>query len=88
MAGLFKSWLHLHYPLKAEHILNRIRDSRGGKDYESGFGTRMRGRGTFADLLERRFELAYGRLGFPGIEELDDTRFRAPVEHEAQLTLF
>ena len=88
VADLFKSWLHLHYPLKAEHILNRIRDSRAGQDYESGFGTRMRGRGMFADLLERRFQLAYGRLEFPGIEELDSTRFRAPVKDEAQLTLF
>lgn len=88
VAELFKSWLRLHYPLKAEHILNRIRDSRGGKDYESGFGTRMRGRGTFADLLERRFQLAYRRLGFPGNEAPDVTLFRAPAVDEAQLTLF
>jgi DNA repair photolyase len=88
VAELFKSWLRLHYPLKAEHVLSRIRDSRGGRDYESGFGTRMRGRGTFADLLERRFQLAYRRFEFPGNEALDSARFRAPVEIEAQLTLF
>ena len=88
VADLFKSWLHLHFPLKAEHILARIRDSRGGRDYESGFGTRMRGRGAFADLLERRFELAYRRLGFPGSPELDVSLFHAPEEAGAQLTLF
>lgn len=88
VAELFKSWLRLHYPLKAEHVLNRIRDSRGGRDYESGFGTRMRGRGAFADLLERRFQLAYRRFEFPGNEALDAARFRAPAENEAQLTLF
>jgi len=88
VAELFKSWLRLRFPLKAEHILNRIRDSRGGKDYESGFGTRMRGRGTFADLLERRFQLAYRRLGFPGNEAPDVGQFRAPAVDEAQLALF
>lgn len=88
VADLFKDWLELHYPLKAEHVLNRVRDARGGKDYESEFGTRMRGRGVFADLLERRFQLACRRLGFPGIEALDVTRFRAPPADDAQLRLF
>jgi DNA repair photolyase len=88
VADLFKSWLRLNFPLKAEHVLNRIRDSRGGRDYESGFGTRMRGRGAFADLLERRFQLAYRRLEFPGNEELDVTRFLPPAGSDAQLELF
>jgi DNA repair photolyase len=88
VAGLFKSWLGEHFPLKAEHVLRRIRDARGGKDYEAGFGTRMRGRGIYADLLERRFRLAHRRLGFPGIETLDVTQFRPPRADGAQLTLF
>jgi len=88
VAGLFKSWLVEHFPLKAEHVMARIRDSRGGKDYESGFGTRMRGRGAFADLLERRFKLARRRLGFPGIQPLDVTQFQAPLADKAQLSLF
>ena len=88
VAGLFKSWLNEHFPLKAEHVLHRIQDSRGGRDYESTFGTRMRGRGAYADLLERRFQLAYRRLAFPGNKALNTTRFRPPVENESQLTLF
>jgi DNA repair photolyase len=88
VADLFKGWLQEHFPLKAEHVLNRIRDSRGGRDYESGFGTRMRGRGAYADLLERRFQLAYRRLAFPGNAGLDTTRFRAPAKATPQLTLF
>ncbi|TFH43034.1 MAG: radical SAM protein, partial [Lysobacterales bacterium] len=88
VASLFQAWLHEHFPLKAEHVLQRIRDSRGGKDYESTFGTRMRGRGTYADLLERRFRLAYRRLAFPGTEALNVTLFRPPAKNESQLTLF
>jgi len=88
VADLFKSWLNEHFPLKAGRILHRIQDSRGGRDYESAFGTRMRGRGPYADLLERRFQLAYRRLAFPGNDALTVTRFRPPVENESQLTLF
>ncbi len=88
VAELFKSWLREHFPLKAEHVLHRIQDSRGGKDYDSAFGSRMRGKGTYADLLARRFQLAYRRLAFPGNEDLDVTRFRPPVKNDSQLTLF
>ena len=88
VAELFKTWLEEHFPLKADHVMQRIRDSRGGRDYESDFGTRMRGRGTYADLLERRFQLAHRRLGFPGTAALDLTRFRPPAKMRAQLELF
>ena len=88
VAGLFSDWLHQHFPLKAEHVLERIRDSHGGRDYDSTFGVRMRGRGAYADLLERRFRIAHRRLGFPGSPDPDVTLFRPPVENEAQLTLF
>jgi DNA repair photolyase len=88
VAELFNTWIHEHFPLKADHVMQRIRDSRGGKDYESAFGTRMRGRGTYADLLERRFRLAYRRLGFPGTDALDLTRFRPPAKKSGQLELF
>ena len=40
-----------------------MRQSRGGSDYDTRFGHRMRGTGTFADLLEQRFRLACRRLG-------------------------
>jgi hypothetical protein len=48
----------------------------------------MRGRGTYAELLERRFQLAYRRLAFPGNQALDTTQFRAPAKSAAQLDLF
>ena len=88
VAALFRNWLHQHFPLKAEHVLERIRDSHGGRDYDSAFGVRMRGRGAYADLLERRFRIAHRRLGFPGSPKPDVTLFRPPVGNEAQLTLF
>lgn len=85
---LFSDWLQMHEPLKAEHVLNRIRDCRGGRDYDAAFGSRMRGTGVFADLLAQRFRKAYRRLDFPGTPPLDCSRFRAPREETPQLGLF
>ncbi len=77
--GLFKDWLAAHVPLKAERVMNRIRDCRGGKEYDSRFGTRMRGEGEYADLISRRFSLARKKLGFPGVESsLDCSQFKVP----------
>lgn len=61
--NLFREWLATHFPERADHVMSLIRQSRGGKDYQSEFGTRMRGRGAYADLIARRFALACRRLG-------------------------
>ena len=55
---LFREWLSEHYPLKAEHVMNRVRDMRGGRDYRAEWGTRMRGQGAFAELLAKRHAIA------------------------------
>lgn len=84
---LFRDWLAVHAPLKAERVIGRLRDCRGGRDYDSRFGHRMRGEGEYADLLSRRFHLAHRRLGFAGAPVLDCGRFRVPGRAE-QLDLF
>ena len=79
VAPLFKEWLATHYPLKAEHVMSLVHQMREGRDYDSTFGVRQRGTGSFADLIEKRFELACERLGLNGErEELDTTLFRPP----------
>ena len=40
-----------------------IRDMRGGKDYDSTWGTRMKGTGPYAWMIGRRFEMACEKLG-------------------------
>jgi DNA repair photolyase len=77
---LFKDWLERNYPLKAKHVMARIRDMRGGRDNDPQFGSRMRGEGQFAQLLARRFELACQRLGLNagGRNRLDTAKFRRP----------
>jgi DNA repair photolyase len=85
---LFKAWLEEHYPLKASHVMSRVRAMRGGKEYDSEFGSRMRGEGELADLLEKRFRIACERLGLNQRDwELDTKRFKPP-QRGGQLPLF
>ncbi|HYA20714.1 MAG TPA: PA0069 family radical SAM protein [Burkholderiales bacterium] len=85
---LFKAWLEQHYPLKAGHVMSRMREMRGGRDNDPEFGSRMRGEGELADLLAKRFELAYQRLGFNDERKpLDTKRFRRP-QRDGQMNLF
>lgn len=84
---LFQQWLETHEPLKAAHVMSRMRASRGGKDYDARFGHRMKGEGEFAELLEQRFRLASRRLNFSGVPDLDCSLFTAPSVSK-QLSLF
>jgi len=87
---LFRDWLTRHYPLKANHVMSRVHEMRGGRDNDPAFGSRMRGSGELADLLAQRFHIACKRLGFNGGRRnraLDATQFKVPGRAE-QLSLF
>jgi DNA repair photolyase len=90
VAPLFRAWLDQHFPLRAGHVMSLIQQLRGGRDYDSAFGTRMRGTGNFATLIEKRFELATRRLGLNRgrNEGFDTSKFRPPRSNEAQGELF
>ncbi|CAN0619195.1 Radical SAM domain protein [Burkholderia multivorans] len=97
VAPLFRNWLAAHFPDRAERVMNRVRDMRGGKDYEPAFGRRMKGEGIWADLLRQRFRQAVRRLGLNertnGILDVSQFRMPAPrragaARDDAQLKLF
>lgn len=90
VAPLFHDWLAAHVPERAAHVMSTIAQLRGGKDYDSAFGSRMRGTGVYADLLERRFALARKRLGYAhrGERRLDCGRFVPPRPPSPQGELF
>ncbi|MEQ6341458.1 MAG: PA0069 family radical SAM protein [Gammaproteobacteria bacterium] len=86
---LFKEWLTVHAPLRAEHVMSLIRQARDGKEYDANFGTRMRGTGIYADMIDNRFHLACKRLGLNQERlRLDTRQFCVPVRGGDQLTLF
>jgi DNA repair photolyase len=79
LKDLFKDWLSTHYPLKAEHVMSRLREMRGGRENDPNFGSRFRGNGLFADLLSQRFRKACERLGMNQEEMgLDTEKFIRP----------
>ena len=80
VGDLFREWLDTHYPDRAEHVMSLIRQMHGGRDYDSRWGTRMRGTGVHAQLIARRFELACKRAGIGARRRiaLDSSRFRCP----------
>ena len=51
---LFTEWLDEHEPGRKSKVLNMMRASRNGALYVTGWGTRQRGTGKYADLLEAR----------------------------------
>ncbi|SAL54658.1 radical SAM domain-containing protein [Caballeronia peredens] len=96
VAPLFKDWLAAHFPDRADRVMSRVRDMRGGKDYDSNFATRMKGEGLWADMLKQRFRQATKRLGLNARQRgiLDMSEFQRPAKPAApppanpQLDLF
>jgi DNA repair photolyase len=85
---VWREWLRLHYPQRAEHVMSLVKQMRGGKDYDSAFGTRMRGQGPFADLIATRFAKTRRRLAFRGMPALRTDLFIAPKRPTPQGELF
>jgi DNA repair photolyase len=86
---LFREWLMANYPDRYRHVMKLVRDTRDGKDYDSEWGTRMKGTGPYAWMLGRRFEVACERLGLNVARTtLTTQHFRKPKPNDAQLSLF
>jgi DNA repair photolyase len=64
VAPYFEQRLREKLPTKADRVLNRIRDARGGKLNSSVFHNRMRGRGQYWDAQEKLFSVYAKRFGF------------------------
>ncbi|MTV39616.1 PA0069 family radical SAM protein [Duganella radicis] len=83
VAPLFKEWLQAHFPERAQRVMNRVREMRGGKDYDSNFATRMKGEGVWAELIRQRVKIASERLGLTGhgsrFHRMDASQFVRPV---------
>jgi DNA repair photolyase len=90
LKALFREWLALHVPQRATHVMSLVQQMNGGLDYDSNFATRMRGQGVFAQLLQRRFEVACRKHGYGRARELqlDTSRFVPPREASPQGALF
>ena len=61
VAPLFRAWLDVHFPERADKVMAIIRSLRGGRDNDPGFHSRMRGQGVWGQLLATRFAIACRR---------------------------
>lgn len=86
---LFREWLNEMFPDRADRILKLIRETRGGKDYDADWGKRMKGEGTYAQLLGKRFDIAVNRLKLDRQPPpLRTDLFKPPLAKGNQLALF
>ncbi|MDH4073758.1 MAG: PA0069 family radical SAM protein [Gammaproteobacteria bacterium] len=87
---IFGEWLEAHLPDRAAHVMSLVRQACGGRDYDSRFGARQRGRGPYAEMLNKRFANACRRFGLDHGQariELDCSRFRPPGRQQLALGL-
>jgi DNA repair photolyase len=92
VAPLFQQWLAAHFPQRADRVMSRVRDMRGGKDYDASFARRMKGTGLWADLLKQRFDQAVRRVGLNarphGILDMSAFTGAKAAREKPQLDLF
>jgi DNA repair photolyase len=82
-------------PLRAEKILTRVREMRGGKLNDPNFGSRMRGEGPYLEAVRLLFSQTARRLGLGSYDrgEMNEaaqalSTFRRPTDKGGQLRLF
>jgi DNA repair photolyase len=90
VAQVFEERLREALPLRAERVLHRIRETRGGKLYDARWGVRKTGEGEYARTIDQLFETSARKLGIAsggwGLGERAST-FRRPPRAEPQLSL-
>lgn len=88
---LFVTWLEQHFPDRKDKVLNRLRDLRGGKLYDSTWGMRKRGEGRYAEQIRDMFRIGRRRAGLERSDtggSLSTAAFRRPHGPGGQTELF
>ncbi|SET58151.1 PA0069 family radical SAM protein [Stigmatella erecta] len=87
---VFEERLRAKLPLRAERVLHRIRETRGGALSDARFKHRMQGEGLYAETISRLFHTAARKVGMrmSSVTEDAPTPFKRPLRPTAQLSLF
>lgn len=64
VAPYFEQRLRERLPTKADRVMARLREAKGGRLNISEFGERMRGRGHYWEMILQSFRVHSARLGF------------------------
>jgi DNA repair photolyase len=65
-APVFEERLRAAIPLRADAIMRRVKETRGGRMNDPRFGVRGRGEGVYAETLAALFQSTARKLGFAG----------------------
>ncbi|HEY4219747.1 MAG TPA: PA0069 family radical SAM protein [Myxococcota bacterium] len=90
---VFEERVRAAFPLRAEKILHRLRETRGGELYDPRFGKRQTGEGQYAEIIAQVFTSAakkhnlWQRRAHDGSHEATTT-FARPMRKGPQLALF
>lgn len=71
---LFIDWLLREFPDSSNKVLNRIKETRGGKLNENEFGKRFTGEGILANTISNLFQLSCKKYG------LNEERIKLSIE--------
>jgi DNA repair photolyase len=86
---IFREWLLRYYPDRVKHVMSLVRDTRGGKDYNSAWGERHTGEGAYATLMAQRMAKAKERYGLDKkFAALRTDLFTPPRIDDGQMELF
>ncbi|QDU70882.1 PA0069 family radical SAM protein [Mucisphaera calidilacus] len=87
--ALFLDWLERDLPRSAQRIESLIRQTRGGRLYDSAFGVRGRGLGPVAEQIGALFAAMARKHGLDrGMPAYDPSHFRRPEKDGSQGRLF
>ena len=85
---IFRNWLETHYPDRVDKVWNQVKACHGGKVNDSRWGTRIKGEGQIAMMIDNMFNVAKKRY-LPDKEdfEFNYKAFCGPAAQK-QLDLF
>ena len=85
---VFEERLRAALPLRADKVMRRIRETRGGSLYDTRWGTRQTGEGVYAEAIEALFSGTAKRLGLLTEPWSDADTATTFVRPKSQLTMF
>ncbi len=90
---VFEERVRKEFPLRADKILHRLRETRGGELYDPRYGKRQTGEGQYAEMIAAIFTKAAQRFGLwqrkaHDGSHIEETTFERPKKSGPQLSLF
>ena len=84
---LFIDWLERNIPDRASKVISRIRQVRDGNLSDPRFGSRMRGNGQLAEMVEEFFDISRRRHEFAESlsRPLSTRHFRRAAKNQLEL---